>query len=131
MSIPERKKTIAFAKFRERQRNKTPIVIDFGGESVEIPPDMPATVMLDLMEFMEEHGEEADLSEMPVDMAMRILGNMLGDAGLREMIRKHGVTITELYWLLGEIMEAYRGDVEATAPVGKLASDSTSSKNGS
>jgi hypothetical protein len=132
-TIPERRKVIAFAQFRQRQRDPDPIVIDFGDDEIEIPATMPATVMLDLMAFMEEHGADAELSEMPANLALGMLNDIVGDETLQAMVRKHKLTMTEFYWLLGQIMDRYRGDVEQADGLGKRQperSASTSSKNG-
>lgn len=130
MSIPERRKTIAFARFREAQREKAPLVIDMGDQEVEIPSEMPATVMLDLMAWMEDAGDDADLTTMPANLALQLLGQMIGDQRLRELVRDYEMTMTEFYWLLNQIFAQYSGDVEQTDSLGKRESVSTSSSNG-
>src|SRR5688572_26562472 len=75
----------------ERNKHISPIVVDFGDNKLELPPNMPASVMLDLMAFQQEQtaeGKDADLSEIPVEMAMGIMNAVIGDAKLQALIRK-------------------------------------------
>lgn len=109
------KAIIAFAAFRE-EKNKhiTPIVVDFGEEQLELPPNMPASVMLDLMAFQQEQteaGKEADLTDIPVEMAMSIMHAVIGDERLQALIRKYKLDMGDVIWLMQELMAEYMGEV--------------------
>lgn len=132
-------RTIDFQAFRkERQARLNPIVIRFTDElSVELPAQMPAGVMLDLMAFQKEQleqGKDGDLADIPPDMAISIMSALLGHEQLDHAIRDLSLDIGEIFWLLEQLMNAYMDDVaqvqEGNAPAAPKASRSTSSKTG-
>lgn len=127
------KAVIDFAAFREeRNKHLSPIIVDFGEDKLELPPNMPASVMLDLMAFQAEQGDGADLSEIPPDMAMSIMNATIGDERLQAMIRKHNLQMDEIMWLMENLLLNYMDSVEnqpGNLPTAR-ESRSTSSKTG-
>src|SRR5690606_32157235 len=127
------KAVIDFAAFREeRNKHLSPIVVDFGEDKLEIPPTMPAGVMLDLMAFQSEHGADAAISKIPPAMAISIMNATIGDDRLQEMIRKYNLQLDEIMWLMENLLHNYMDSLE-TQPGNSLTtleSRSTSSKTG-
>lgn len=127
---------IDFQAFREeRKRKLKPIVVKFTDDvSVELPSQMPASVMLNLMKFQaiqRANGEDGDLNNLPPDMAMDILSDLLGDTRLQEVIEELSLDIGEVFWLIQNLMLVYTSDLTADTEGNALtASDSTSSNIG-
>lgn len=123
---------IDFQAFREeRKRKLKPIVVKFTDDvSVELPSQMPASVMLNLMKFQaiqRANGEDGDLNNLPPDMAMDILSDLLGDTRLQEVIEELSLDIGEVFWLIQNLMLVYTSDLTADTEGNALtASDSTS-----
>ncbi len=110
------KALINFRAFREeRKRHLKPIVVEFAEDvRVELPPNMPATVMLDLMDFQREQesaGGDGDLANLPPDVAMNIMKAIIGNDRLQEVIRDLELDMGELMWLLEQLMVHYMGEV--------------------
>lgn len=123
---------IDFQAFREERKSKLrPLVVKFTDDvSVELPSQMPASVMLNLMKFQaiqRENGEDGDLNNLPPDMAMDILSDLLGDARLQEVIEELSLDIGEVFWLIQNLMLVYTSDLTVDQEGNALtASDSTS-----
>lgn len=124
---------IDFQAFRKEYREQLePVVIVIAeGVEVEFPPQMPATVMLDIMAWMEEAGRDADLADIPVERAVGIFNDLLGADRFKTIVREHELDLTELFWVLEALMTQYMSDVPEPEP-GKPATGkrSTSSKTG-
>ena len=122
------KRLVNFNEFRkEYQKTLEPIVVQIGEDEVELPAQIPATVMLDLMAFMEEQGPDGDLSDMPVDVAMKMMSVLIGEAKFQSIIRSNNLDLMELMWLVQTLLGEYMRSQPETE-LGKLttANDSTS-----
>ena len=133
------KTTIDFQAFRkERQARLQSIVVRFSDTvSVELPSQMPATVMLDLMAFhrdQQAEGKDGDLANIPPDMAVGIMTELLGNDQLSVLIRDFQLDMGEMFWLLEQLMTHYMDDVaevqQGKAPAVPKANRSTSSTTG-
>ena len=124
---------IDFQAFRREYREQQqPIVIVIAdGVEVEFPPQMPATVMLDIMAWMEEAGRDADLADIPVERAVGIFNDLLGAERFKWIVREHELDLTELFWVLEALMSHYMAGVPEADP-GKpgAGNPSTSSSTG-
>ena len=131
------KKVIEFDQFRREYRErKRPLVVQIEGCEYELPAELPASVMLMLLRYMREHGADAELTDIPNEIAMEMMADLLGSEQMERIVREHQLDMVELVALLEMILDCYTGQMQPpTAPEGNgetapAASRSTSSNTG-
>lgn len=133
------RKVIDFNAFRrEHRRDLHALIIPIDDAEYEFPPNMPASVMLTLMAFYEEHGANA---EIPDEMGITLLGDVIGTEQVREIAKAHDLDTVELLWIFEQLMGHYFGTMSveeqakavagnAEAPQQTAPAASTSSTTG-
>jgi hypothetical protein len=97
-------RVIDFDAFRNEQRGK-PVELRIGDKTYELPPDLPATVALDVIRMQRDAGPEGEVTPMAL---VAIGEGLFGSADkFREIVQEHGLSTTEMGALIRETLGAY------------------------
>lgn len=97
--------TLDFDALRSEQRAE-PLHLILGGKTYDLPPSIPASIVLDINRLHLTEGDSADVS---VDDALSMCESLFGGDLFKTVLRESGLSLTELPDLLGKIIEQYIG----------------------
>ena len=118
-------RTLDFDALRSEQRAE-PLHLILGGKTYDLPPSIPASVVLDVIRL---HLTDGDASDVPVNEAFGMLEQLFGGDTLKTVLRESGLGLNELPDLLGKVVEQYLGSSLPNREA-RRASHSRRSKNG-
>lgn len=122
-------KVFDFTGFMEEyDARKEPLTLKIYDESYDLPPELPAEVMLKLMYFQAEHGDKA-----PLNMAMTVnmLEAVFGRDQLEQIVTTHQLGQEALLTLFAKVTEVYNSGADDTVGnVMESLQPLTSSKTG-
>ena len=97
------KRVVDFDAFRA-ERNAEPVAVIIGGETYELPADMPAEVALEVVSLRRDLDDGDDL---PVERIEPIARALFGEQMFDDIVKKHRVTAVELGALVSSVFGYY------------------------
>lgn len=98
------------ASRRERRAKRQPTTMAVFGETITLPPGLPAGVALDLMEIEDQEGEDADLADLDPAVLVEMLYQVFGEHRVETWRREPSITIDDLADLLFAAMDLMSPD---------------------
>lgn len=100
-------KVIDFDAFRSEQTGK-PVELVVGGVTYYLPPDLPATVAVDVIRMQRDQGTDGDVS---AETLLSLGEGLFGDQ-FDTIIREHRLSTKEMGTLIKETLAAYNAATE-------------------
>jgi hypothetical protein len=116
---------IDFDAARE-ERADEPLVLRAYGETFELPGAMPASVLLDVVRWQEERGDDGDLT---VADSVSILRRMLPEDVLDALLERPDFSTDDLSDLVRLVAGAYSGEAGETPAPNRATRRNTSAKS--
>jgi len=100
-------RVIDFDAFR-REQNRQPVELKVEGETYLLPPQLPATVALDVIRARAEHEDDED---MPPEILEMFGTQIFGEDLFRTILTKHKMGLEEMGWLIQEVFNIYNKEI--------------------
>jgi hypothetical protein len=101
-------KVIDFDAFRREQTGE-PVLLKIEGVEYSLPPDMPATVALDVIRLNRDMGAGGNV---PPDVLLSIGEGLFGDEQFRKIVKDHKLSVPDMGALIRETLKAYNSVTE-------------------